>query len=74
MYIIHIFYSKLTEQALWCQHGAVTGKQAQLIWNVLTSNCIHGIAVSHQNNRVSRILGKQEQKAGTGMTSGKCLK
>jgi len=31
---------KLTEQALWGEHEAVTGKLAQPIWNVLTSNCI----------------------------------
>ena len=42
MSIIHIYYCKLqlTEQALWGEHGAVIGKQAQPIWNVLTSNCM----------------------------------
>ena len=40
-------------QALWGEHGAVTGKQAQPIWNVLTSKCIHGIAVSHTKTTCS---------------------
>ena len=60
VFYIHIYYCilkstfkkiffklKLAEQALWGKHGAVTGKQVQPIWNVLTSKCIHGMAVSH---------------------------